>query len=426
MTVTMTSLTSADAAAVRELDSFAFADDPDIESFERATASLDWTTTFGARHERTGDGLAGVYTWFDMDVAVPGPDAHHVPMAGLSWVGVHPDARRRGVLRTMMAHFFARAREAGYPMAGLTASEKAIYGRFGFGTATLDVTYTVGRGTPLPDASTALGRAADEVDVRLLLRIDDETTLRRFREIDATTATPHPGHLRFPENWDRRSLHEEHLQRIGEEPRRALVATRDGHDVGYAVFRRDKRQHGAGAVQVIGRVVHAHDDAALLALVRRLADIDLTSGVRLHRRGLDDAPIGWAGGPRDLDITLADGLWLRPLDVDTMLAARGYAGACDVVLDVLDPLCGWNEGRWRLSVGEDGRSACERTTDAADLRLGVGAIAPWYLGLRSPAAPALTGTAPEVGGIEELRSGALASFARATATAGQPLCGRAF
>ena len=41
--------------------------------------------------------------------------------------------RRRGLLRLMMQAMFDEARERGEPLAGLSASEGTIYGRFGYG-----------------------------------------------------------------------------------------------------------------------------------------------------------------------------------------------------------------------------------------------------------------------------------------------------
>ncbi|HCB07373.1 MAG TPA: hypothetical protein DEQ43_24510 [Nocardioides bacterium] len=53
----------------------------------------------------------------------------------ISDVTVSPTHRRRGLLRTMMTVDLADAVEQGVPLAVLTASEGAIYGRFGFGPA---------------------------------------------------------------------------------------------------------------------------------------------------------------------------------------------------------------------------------------------------------------------------------------------------
>ena len=54
----------------------------------------------------------------------------------MTWVSVNPAYRRRGILRRLMRHqlhgLHGQGRE---PVAILTASEAAIYGRFGYGQA---------------------------------------------------------------------------------------------------------------------------------------------------------------------------------------------------------------------------------------------------------------------------------------------------
>src|SRR5699024_2497113 len=115
--------------------------------------------------------------------------------------------------------------------------------------------------------------------------------------------------------------------------------TRDGAPTGYALFRRtshwtdDNRPNGTVVVREIGAV----DAASLLALARRLVDVDLTSTVTFHGRGAGDDPLlWWAGGPRQVKLTASDSLWVRLVDVQQALSARGYATAVDVVLDVTD------------------------------------------------------------------------------------------
>src|SRR5688500_6449166 len=49
----------------------------------------------------------GVYGVYPMTLAVPGGEGvRRVACAGLTWVGVHPDHRRKGVLTAMMRHHF--------------------------------------------------------------------------------------------------------------------------------------------------------------------------------------------------------------------------------------------------------------------------------------------------------------------------------
>ena len=57
------------------------------------------------------DHHAGIYGVRPMEMSLPGGAV--VPIAGLTWVGVHPDSRRRGVLSAMMTDHLARTREAG-------------------------------------------------------------------------------------------------------------------------------------------------------------------------------------------------------------------------------------------------------------------------------------------------------------------------
>ena len=109
----------------------------------------------------------------------------------------------------------------------------------------------------------------------------------------------------------------------------------------------------------------AADPASLLALARRLVDFDLTTTTRIGGRVADDPMIWWAGGPRTVRTTTNDGLWLRLVDVGAALSQRGYAAAVDVVLDVADPVCPWNQRRWRLRVATDGVGTCVPTEDRA-------------------------------------------------------------
>src|SRR5664280_3425613 len=88
----------------------------------------------------------------------------------------------------------------------------------------------------------------------------------------------------------------------------------------------------------------------------------LTTSVTIGIRGADDPLLWWAGGPRAMGVKSFDSLWLRLIDVDAALTARGYSSACDVVLDVVDPVCPWNQRAWRLTVGPDGVATCLPTS----------------------------------------------------------------
>ena len=96
-------------------------------------------------HDGPEDHHAGIYGVRPMEMSLPGGAL--VPIAGLTWVGVHPDSRRRGVLAAMMADHLTRTHDAGTAISALHASEAAIYGRYGYGTAVLTHQVDLGRGT---------------------------------------------------------------------------------------------------------------------------------------------------------------------------------------------------------------------------------------------------------------------------------------
>ena len=57
------------------------------------------------------DHHSGIYGVRPMEMSLPGGAV--VPIAGLTWVGVHPDSRRRGVLAAMMTDHLTRTLRRG-------------------------------------------------------------------------------------------------------------------------------------------------------------------------------------------------------------------------------------------------------------------------------------------------------------------------
>ena len=101
---------------------------------------------------------AGIYGVFPMTLAVPGTGGglRRVACSGLTWVGVHPDHRRQGVLTAMLRDHFEQVHaEPGTHVSALHASEPAIYGRHGYGLASLEL---VGQPVPRRDADRARTR----------------------------------------------------------------------------------------------------------------------------------------------------------------------------------------------------------------------------------------------------------------------------
>ena len=388
-------LTPADRQRLLDVDLAAFFFDPNVYPADVVTSHFDWARTFGATQEGS-DELVGIYSSYDMAVTAPGPlDAlTRVPMAGLTWVSVHPDHRRRGVLREMITHHFARLHDDGSALSGLHAAEVGIYGRFGYGISSLELDLEFERGAVLTAPS--LEDAAGRVTTRFV-KADSDNAAQVIHDLHLRCAKSTLGAVTRPERMARPLFVDLPLARQGREPWQVLLAHVDGQPAGYAVFSREakwKDFRAKGTVSV--RELAAEDPATLLALARRLVDFDLTASITISGRGADDPLVWWAGGPRALGVKSSDSLWLRMIDVEAALTARGYSSACDIVLDVVDPICPWNQRTWRLSVGEDGVATCQPTTDDADVRLPVQALGAAYLGSRSLATQAHQGLLTEV------------------------------
>jgi len=355
----------------------------------------------------------GIYGVFPLTLAVPGPGAgaRQVACAGLSWVGVHPDHRRKGVLSAMLRHHFEQVHEEeGTHVSALHASEPAIYGRHGYGLASLEMEVSLGRGTTL--TAPGLDGAAAAVTTQLATVSDPEVP-KRMRECHLASAGL--GSVVGETGYYARVCHQlpEHLR--DKEPWRVLFARRDGVDVGFAMFRRThkwERARPAGEMSVWALV---GDPATQLALLRRLVDFDLIGAVKVGTVGVDDPLLLWVGGPRSTsDVATYDSLWVRLVDLAEALQERAWSASCDVVVEVEDTAAPWNDGSWRIRADEAGEATVERTTAESDVRLRVEALGGAYLGGGNLVALQRAGL------VAERRRGAVAELWRAMRTEVSP------
>jgi GNAT superfamily N-acetyltransferase len=355
----------------------------------------------------------GIYGVFPLTLAVPGPGAgaRQVACAGLSWVGVHPDHRRKGVLSAMLRHHFEQVHEEeGTHVSALHASEPAIYGRHGYGLASLEMEVSLGRGTTL--TAPGLDGAAAAVTTQLAT-VSDPDVPKRMRECHLASAGL--GSVVGEAGYYARVCHQlpEHLR--DKEPWRVLFARRDGVDVGFAMFRRThkwERARPAGEMSVWALV---GDPATQLALLRRLVDFDLIGAVKVGTVGVDDPLLLWVGGPRSTsDVATYDSLWVRLVDLAEALQERAWSASCDVVVEVEDTAAPWNDGSWRIRADEAGEATVERTTAESDVRLRVEALGGAYLGGGNLVALQRAGL------VAERRRGAVAELWRAMRTEVSP------
>jgi predicted acetyltransferase len=350
-----------------DVDQWAFAfDDSELDPAP-AKAALPWGRTFGASF---GDGLAGVYASFSFELTVPGGLVPGLPTScgGLTWVGVHPQHRRRGVLTAMMLHHLQDVREHGEPVSALFAAEPAIYGRFGYGLASSGLALTIGRGAAFREVPGSR---------RVRVRFEKADADRHSSIVEScrdAARVNRPGEVSRPgAGMQRKAFDDQRARRRGAETLRIAIAedADSGEVRGYALFRRTSDWSDGGPNgEVSVRELTAGDPAAAHALWSRLSDLDLMSRLSTDIRPVDDPLLSMLVDVRATTPRLTDNLWVRVVDVPAALTARRYRGDVDVVLDVSDPVFPTNSRRWHLRGGPD-KAECEPTDDPADLSLDV-------------------------------------------------------
>jgi predicted acetyltransferase len=370
------------------------------ERWEHVKCSYDPGRAFGAFQ---GDEMVGTAQSWPAVLAVPG--GAQVSTSAVSRVGVRADWTRRGVLSALMRRQFQAYREAGEVVSVLRASEAVIYGRFGYGVASRGRQIKINRHrvTVAPSAGTG-GR------IRL---VDLDTAVALAPELYTRAGLTRPGMTsRWPSWW---TMNLDRVIRY-ENSRMAVHRGADGDDgyVVYAVKGGGDDPHGKSVLTVEDLVASSPEVWA--ELWRFVFRVDIVDEVVGELRPLDE-PLEWLLADRRVaKVTdVEDETWLRLVDVPAALAARRYASAEPVVLQVRDRYLPDNEGAYRIT--PDG---VERTTVEADLGLDVELLAATYLGDVSFTELAQAGRVDVLDGAALARADALFATERA------PWCGTYF
>jgi predicted acetyltransferase len=339
---------------------------------------------------------------FPFQLTVPGG---RVRAAGVTIVAVLPTHRRQGILTAMMRAQLDDCRDRGEPVAYLWASEDTIYGRFGYGLASLAGEIDLARErsayhAPCPPAG----------PMRLAPIGDAEPLVAPIYE---RVARATPGMFaRSPAWWRSRVLDDPEWRRAGGGHLACAVLDVDARPAAYALYRTNPsfdRGIQTGAVHVLEAM--GDSPRATRAIWRYLLDLDWTAHLRAGLLPVDHPLLLLVAEPRRLRFNVRDGLWVRLVDVGGALAARSYDAGDAVVVEVADPFCPWNEGCWRVGTG-----GVERVRGEAELRCDAAALGSVYLGgfTWAQLARALR--------VEEVRPGAIARADRLFAAACAPWC----
>jgi predicted acetyltransferase len=306
-----------------------------------------------------GDDIVGMSHYLDLNMTVPGGAV--LPVAGVTLVAVAPTHRRRGVLRAMYTELHSRIADARYPIAALTASEGGIYGRFGYGPATVEVELTVERRRAQLRAD-----APDPGGVRLVKPAECGA---EFAAIYDRWRARTPGGLVRPRAlWDELLADRETERRGGTELFSML------HPDGYALY----RVFGDDPMMVRVAELTAVTPHAHIALCRALLGLDLMEKVVFGTHPADPLPYVLTDARQARLTYYEDDLWLRLMDIPAALEARSYRDELTTVLEVSDGFRS-DGGRFALEI-RDGRARCVPTSAQADVRTDLDVLGSLYFG----------------------------------------------
>lgn len=331
--------------------------------------------------ERSAEDLITVCGYHDFSARIRG--AFH-PVGGVSAVASPPEHRRRGVVRTMLAELHAEFRSRGIAFAALWPFKYSFYRRLGYARVN-----DYARLTVAPDELEGAVPAPDGAFVRL--SPDD---WKRLDAVHATAATEPLGLDRTEDWWRYRAFQswETDLFVYGWE--------RGGELRGYVVYSVSDGDGDEDGRTLVARELVGVDREARGHLLRFCRNHDSqVERVRLIGR-VDTRLFDRLADPSAVDVAVKPGPMFRLVDVSAGLSSLSYPTgvAGEVVLEVTDDHCEWNDGTVELRIG-DGSATCEPTDAEPDLSLEVGALSRLAVGSHS------------VGRLEELGDATVASGA---------------
>ena len=285
-----------------------------------------------------------------------------VPVAGVTTVGTLPVYRRRGYLRKVITKHFELLHEQGErAIAILYASLAAIYQRYGYAVVSTQNSYNVDprylrfsfeRPVPGTFREVSDDEFALLVDLYRQFRVDRTGYIHRGRAMwDAGVLAPAPaGGL----------LHK-------------VVYQEDGEPLGYTVYTLEPMQ-GPGSQRLTIRDLIWLTSTAYRAIWNYFANMDLVSNIIWGRVPSDDLLPHLLLEPRMLNTTSRDGILGRIVDVEKALPKRRYSEEGTLTFEIIDDLCPWNRGRWKLETSA-GESRVSRTTEEPQLVMPISTLA---------------------------------------------------
>lgn len=321
--------------------------------------------------------------------------ADPMPVLVVNTIAVKPSHRRRGLLQRMMRHHLDAARDRGLSLAILSASEGAIYGRFGFGVATrwLAAELTTSKLQWRDGAKLADG-TIEFVEPAFLEGYFEPLTSAHMMSQRGALRPLEMHRLLDTGAWDPKA------KGPSQSLRAVVHFDAAGRPDGYALF--VHKGWEPPVTSSVQRVIAADIDVTR-ALWQALASMDIVEKLEFASFPGDPLPLSlldeWAVQHKEG----GDRFWLRILDLPAAVAGRGFEADGQVTVAIDDPM-GYAHGVWRITAA-DGGGRAERVEEEPQVRLGVDALARMWHGDRNAEELALGGQAfGEPGGLRALSS----------------------
>lgn len=296
-----------------------------------------------------------------------------ISFAGITAVGTLPEYRRQGLVRQIMTQALADEKERGQSIAGLWASQAAIYQRYGFAPAGYNRSYSIDS----TDIKFADGDPGSCQVTRPPSTQGIEAARAVYREFIAN---------RFGYLHRSQLLWHNNVFETGEDgPVHAAVAYQNGEPRGYIAYtlRADKVPHAARPQEIKIRDFAWLDIDAYRSIWSYLAHHDLVGRVSWRNAPMDDPAPLIMQEPRLLHWQDEEGSWMRLVDVPLALEQRGYTGQGRVVIGVVgDDFGTWNNGAWQLET-DTGEAQVTATANEPDVVVSIGVLSSLYTGMFS-------------------------------------------
>jgi len=286
-----------------------------------------------------------------------------VPVAAVTAVGTLPIHRRRGYLRKITTQHFQQLYEQGErPIAILYAAWAAIYQRYGYAVVSTRISYNIEPQYirfPFPTSVAGTLRETGDDDFPVFVDL-----YRRFRE--DRIGLVHRGR----EMWN--------VGVLAPPPSggflHKVVYEEEGEPRGYVVHTAQP-----GSVQSPGNTVAIRDlvwltPSAYRAVWDYLANMDIVRSIGWGNTAPDDPLPHLLLEPRRLNMTCADGILGRIVDIERAMPGRRYDEEAVLTFGISDALCPWNEGAWRLETSPEGASIA-RTNETPQVVMPVSTLA---------------------------------------------------